>query len=436
MKRPLLISVVVVVAAALLVAGYFAGRRQPTSASITTHPSGATPEASGEVLYWYDPMMPEQHFDKPGLSPMGMEMVPRYASSGVAADVVQIDPAIVQNLGVRTARVERRTLSRTVTVPATVTWDLRQASTISARVDAVITRLQVRAPYTMVSAGEPLAELLAPQWNSALAEYEALQGAQSAEGKALRGAARQRLEVLGLSAADIRSARAGRGSAITLHAPQTGMVTALEVREGQRVGAGQPLMTVNGLDSVWIEAALPQAVAGTVHRNTPVTVRLDAIPGQTFAGTVETLLPDIDSATRTQRARIVLANPQGRLSPGMFATVQLSPAGGEALPVVPDDALIATGQQTRVIVAEGEGHFRPRVVSTGRSADGYTEILEGLHGGEKIVVSGQFLIDSEASLSGALERMGEEVDAPAAASSAAEHAQHTMAHPMPSGEHP
>lgn len=435
MKRPFVILAVVVVAAVLLVVGYLGGRRHAIPTSMTMGSSSAAPDAAGKVLYWYDPMVPAQHFDKPGLSPMGMQMVPRYASSGVAADVMRIDPAIVQNLGVRTALVERRTLSRTVTVPGTVTWDLREASTISARVDAVISRLHVRAPYTLVTAGEPLAELLAPQWNSALAEYQALQGAQSVDAKALRGAARQRLEVLGLSAADIRSARAGRGSAITLHAPQTGMVTALEVREGQRVGAGQALMTVNGLDSVWIEAALPQAVAGSVRRGTPVTVHVDALPGQTFDGIVETLLPDIDRATRTQRARIVLANPQHRLSPGMFATVQLSPAEGEAMPVVPDDALIATGQQTRVIVADGDGHFRPLVVSTGRSADGYTEILEGLHGGEKIVVSGQFLIDSEASLSGALTRMGD-VDAPAAATSAAEHAGHAMPQPMPAGDHP
>ncbi|HEY8587016.1 MAG TPA: efflux RND transporter periplasmic adaptor subunit [Rhodanobacter sp.] len=435
MKRPLLILAVAAVVAALLAVGFLGGRRHATHTSMTMGSSIAAPDAAGKVLYWYDPMMPEQHFDKPGLSPMGMEMVPKYASSGVAADVVRIDPATVQNLGVRTALVERRTLSRTVTVPGTVSWDLREASTISARVDAVITRLQVRAPYTMVTAGEPLAELLAPQWNSALAEYEALQGAQSVDAKALRGAARQRLEVLGLSAADIRSARSGRGSAITLHAPQTGMITALEVREGQRVSAGQALMTVNGLDSVWIEAALPQAVAGTVQRGTPVTVHVDALPGQTFDGTVETLLPDIDSATRTQPARIVLANPQHRLSPGMFATVQLSPADGEALPLVPDDALIATGQQTRVIVAEADGHFRPLAVRTGRSADGYTEILEGLHGGEKIVVSGQFLIDSEASLSGALERVGE-MDAPAPAASTAEHAGHAMPQPMPAGDHP
>jgi membrane fusion protein, copper/silver efflux system len=431
MKHPLVIFAVVVLAAILLVVGYLGGRRQATTAHAPTHSSTTAPDTAGKVLYWYDPMAPEQHFDKPGLSPMSMEMVPRYADTGAAGDVVRIDPATVQNLGVRTAPVERRVLSTALRVPGTVAWNPREAITVSARVDAVISKLRVRAPYTQVTAGEPLAELLAPQWSSALAEYDALQDAQSADAKTLRGAARERLQVLGLNSADIRAARHGAGAVVTLHAPQAGVVTTLEVREGQRVSAGQTLMTLNNLATVWVEAALPQAVAGAVHAGTPVTVSADALPGQMFRGAVETLLPDIDRATRTQRARIVLANPGGRLSPGMFVSVQLQPADGEAVPVVPDDALIATGQQTRVIVAETDGHFRPLAVRTGRSADGYTEILSGVHGGEKVVVSGQFLIDSEASLSGALQRMGDDQAAPAPATSAANHA---MSHPMPTGD--
>ncbi|MBT2142910.1 MULTISPECIES: efflux RND transporter periplasmic adaptor subunit [unclassified Rhodanobacter] len=431
MKRPLVIVAAAVAAAALLVAGYLGGRHRAATEPAQVRSSVTSPSAAGKVLYWYDPMVPEQHFDKPGLSPMGMEMVPRYADAGAAGEVVQIDPATVQNLGVRTALVERRVLSGALRVPGTVAWNPREATTVSARVDAVISKLRVRAPYTQVTAGEPLAELLAPQWSSALAEYDALQGAQSADAKALRGAARERLQVLGLNAADIRAAHRGTGAAVTLHAPQAGVVTSLEVREGQRVSAGQTLMTLNGLATVWVEAALPQALAGAVHGGTPVTVTVDALPGQEFHGSVETLLPDIDSATRTRRARIVLANPDGRLSPGMFATVQLRPADGEAVPVVPDEALIATGRQTRVIVAEADGHFRPLAVRTGRSADGYTEILGGMRGGEKVVVSGQFLIDSEASLSGALERLGNSPTVPAPAASAANHA---VSHPMPTGD--
>lgn len=401
-KRVLMMLIAASLAIVLLLLGYLGGR----SHSLST--SSASAGASKKVLYWYDTMVPQQHFDKPGLSPMGMQMVPKYADEGVAADVVRIDPATVQSLGVRTAAVERRVLTSAIQVPGTITWDLRQAITVSARVDAVISKLDVRAPYTTVTAGAPLAELLAPQWNSALAEYGALQQAQSADAKNLRAASRERLLVLGLAPADMPSSQHA-GTAITLHAPQAGVVTTLDVREGQRVSAGQTLMSLNGLSTVWIEAALPQAVAGTVRSGTPVTVTVDALPGRTFRGSVETLLPDIDPATRTQRARIVLDNPDGVLSPGMFATVQLEPAQGEAAPVVPDDALIATGSQTRVIVAENGGHFRAVAVRTGRSAGGYTEIRDGLAGGEKIVVSGQFLIDSEASLSGALERLNSHV---------------------------
>jgi len=401
-------------------AAYWAGRHvEGSTASSDVHAAmtgTAAPAASAKVLYWYDPMTPEQHSAKPGLSSMGMQMVPRYADAGGDASTIHIDAATVQNLGVRTATVERRVLPATVEVPATISWDLRQAIVVSARVDAVISKLYARAPYTNVAEGAPLADLLAPQWSSAVAETQALQHVQSAEAKALRGAAQQRLQVLGLSPADGRSI--GSGGQLTLHAPQAGVISTLDVREGQRVNAGQTLMTINGLSTVWVEAALPQAVAGTVQANTPVTVRVDALPGQRFHGHVETLLPDIDMATRTQRARIVLANPEGRLSPGMFATVQLDPAPGAAVPVVPDEALIATGDHTRLIVAEDAGHFRVVAVRTGHAAGGYTEILDGVGGGEKVVVSGQFLIDSEASLSGALDRLNDPAARPAPATSA------------------
>ncbi|WP_234411305.1 efflux RND transporter periplasmic adaptor subunit [Rhodanobacter thiooxydans] len=417
-KPALMIFAGVLLVAVLLVVGYLGGRsRAPASASAGN--AASAPEAGGKkVLYWYDTMVPQQHFDKPGLSPMGMQMVPKYADEGAAKDIVRIDPATVQNLGVRTAPVERRVLASAIRVPGTITWNLRQATIISARVDAVVSKLDVRAPYTEVKAGEPLAELLAPQWNSALAEYRALEQARSADARELRSAARQRLQVLGLTPADIQSSRHGAGAAITLHAPQAGVVTTLDVREGQRVTAGQTLMTVNGLSTVWIEAALPQAAAGTVRSGTPVVVTVDALPGRSFHGTVETLLPDVDAVTRTQRARIVLDNPDGALSPGMFATVQLNPTPDAAVPVVPDDALIATGTHTRVILAEGDGHFRAVSVRIGRAAGGYTEILDGLAGGEKVVVSGQFLIDSEASLSGALERLNDTTAKPVPAASA------------------
>jgi Cu(I)/Ag(I) efflux system membrane fusion protein len=412
MKRVLFVLIVLCVAVLLLAIGYLGGRHAaPPSPAATASPGK-------KILYWYDTMVPGQHFDHPGLSPMGMQMVPKYAGEDARTDEVRVDPATVQNLGIRTATVERRVLTATLQVPGTVTWDLRQAATISARADGVVSRLYVRAPYTTIEAGEPLATIWAPAWNSALAEYAALQQAQSPDAKALRAAARQRLDVLGLTGADIRGAQRGLNGGITVHAPVSGVVTTLDVRDGQRVGAGQTLMTVNGLSTVWVEAALPQSAGGMVRHGTPAIVTVDALPGREFHGTVEALLPDIDATTRTQRARIVLENTDGALSPGMFASVRLAPSQGQAVPAVPSDALITAGPQARLIVVEGNGRFRPVSVRTGRISGGYTEILAGLRTGEKVVVSGQFLLDSEASLSGALDRLAAPPSQPAATSSA------------------
>nr|WP_046968641.1 efflux RND transporter periplasmic adaptor subunit [Luteibacter rhizovicinus] len=356
------------------------------------------------VRYWYDPMVPEQHFDHPGLSPMGMQMVPRVDDASTPSGSIHIDASTVQNLGLRTAPVERHAMASTVEVPGNVTWDMRQVVTISARVDGIVEHLDVRATYTTVTKGSPLLALLAPQWRSALAEANALRHVQSPDAKALSDASQARLRVLGLSAADGVMSR-GDGAAILLNAPVSGIVTTLDVREGQRVNAGQTLMTINGTTSVWVEAAVPQGQASAIRPGTPVTVRADAWPGRAFTGHVEALLPDIDGATRTQRARIVLSNPDNALAPGMFAHVTLTPVADAPVIAVPDEALIADGESARVIVAEQDGRFRAATVTPGRSTGGMTEIRSGLTEGQRIVVSGQFLIDSEANLSGALNRL-------------------------------
>jgi Cu(I)/Ag(I) efflux system membrane fusion protein len=407
MNRAWSIFAAILLAAVLLLAGYLGGRHQSAAAPSAANTPASAADSAGKVLYWYDPMLPEQHFPKPGLSPMGMEMVPKYADTDAAQAGVSIDPRTVENLGLRTVVVQRRVLDRSLRVPGTISWDLRQATTVSARVDGIVTHLDVRAPFATVVTGQPLAELLSAQWSSAIAEYAALLQARSPDAQALRAAAHQRLLVLGLTGSDIRTAVRGHGtkSAIILRAPQAGVVVTVDVREGQRVNAGQTLMTLNGLSTVWVEAELPQADGIGVAAGTPVTATVDAQPGRIFHGTVEALLPQVDTVSRTRRARIVLHNPDATLAPGMFATVTLHPAAGSAMPVVPDGAVIDTGTATRVIVADSNGHFHPLVVRAGHSADGYTAILSGLQGGERVVVSGQFLLDSEASLSGALERL-------------------------------
>jgi Cu(I)/Ag(I) efflux system membrane fusion protein len=389
--------------AAIATAAYLIGRFTATPPQPVSTPATANASAKA-VRYWYDPMVPQQHFDHPGLSPMGMEMVPRIDETSAPSEGVRIDAATEQSLGIRTTLVERRSLASTVEVPGNIMWDMRRAVTVSARVDGIVERLDVRAPYATVTRGAPLLALLAPQWRSALAEAEALRHVQSPDAQALREASQARLQVIGLSPADGVTSR-GDGASVRISAPITGTVTTLDVREGQRVNAGQTLMTINGTSSVWVEAAVPQAQASSIRPGTPVTVRADAWPGRVFRGQVETLLPDIDSATRTQRARIVLVNSDGALAPGMFAHVALHPTSVAPVMVVPDEALIADGEHTRVIVAEGHGRFRAATVTSGRAAGGMTEIRSGLTEGQRVVISGQFLIDSEANLSGALDRL-------------------------------
>jgi Cu(I)/Ag(I) efflux system membrane fusion protein len=366
--------------------------------------------ASLQPLYWFDPMKPETHFDKPGKSPfMDMQLVPKYPdAAGVGS--VRIDPATVQSLGMRTAVVEIGSLAYGLRVPGTIGWDLREASIVSARADGVIEHLYVRAPFERVKAGQPLATLIAPAWNAAAQEYMALGRAESADARALHAAAGDRLRSLGMDETQIRNA--GRsGGLIVLRAPSDGVVGTLDVRQGQRVGAGMQIMTINGERSVWLEAAIPQAQSHGVVAGTAVQASVSSQPGRKFTGHVEALLPEVDAATRTQRARIVLDNADGALAPGMFAELQLRSAAGDSHPLVPDEALIETGDASRVIVADDSGHYRPVAVRTGMSSGGKTEILAGLKGGERVVVSGQFLIDSEASLSGALERLPPAADA-------------------------
>lgn len=397
---------------ALVLAGFIGYWIASRSKSPSSTAQSAPASSERKVLYWYDPMQPETHYSHPGMSSMGMKLVPKYAGEGGAeTGIVKINPEVLENFGVRTQTVEVGRLADAVKVPGRVAWNQDLAVTVSARTAITFEKLDVRAPFTQVKAGQPLAEVLAPEWSAAANEYFALAGAKSKYARALHEDARMRLHALGMDDATIRGLRAGSGT-ITLRAPADGVVSALDVREGQQVNAGNPLMTINGLDPVWVEAAVPQAQTAGIEAGTPVTVTVSALPGETFHGTVEALLPDVDPTTRTQQTRIVLQNPKHELAPGMFAEVAIASAQSAARPLVPIEALISDGIDTRVIEALGNGSFKPVRVRTGRSSSGMTEILAGLHGGERVVTSGQFLIDSEASLSGALQRLGTSGESP------------------------
>ncbi|HET6603606.1 MAG TPA: efflux RND transporter periplasmic adaptor subunit [Xanthomonadaceae bacterium] len=366
-----------------------------------------------QVLYWYDPMHPQQRFEQPGPSPfMDMDLVPMYAEPGEAGQGVRIDPRLTQNLGLRTAPVERARLHGTLRSVGAVHYDARLEAVVTAPVAGIVTAVHRKATLEAVAAGTPLATLLAPEWSAAQAEYRALLAAGA--DPALMQAARGKLQVLGMPAGTIARLEAGGDPAaqVTLHAPRAGVLAQVMAREGDSVMRGAPLFTVNGLERVWIEAEVPEAQAGAVRPGLSAQVSVPAYPGRVFEATVEARLPQVTAATRTQRVRLAVTNHDGALSPGMFATVRIDlPEAPPAL-LVPTEALIVTGERTVVVLRDGDGRFRVVEVVAGASHGGRTQILDGLVEGQNVVRSGQFLIDSEASLRQQAARIGGDGDTP------------------------
>lgn len=397
--------------------------RAPTNVDAV---AGASTATEREVLYWYDPMVPKQRFDKPGKSPfMDMQLVPKYADEAEAAGDagIRVDPRLVQNLGVRTSLASLGTLAREVHASGAVEFDERAVSTLAAPVDAIVQRLHVRAPWDRVRAGAPLFTLLAPSWTAAQEEYLSLRRAKSPGLESLADAARQRLLLLGMSQAQIKALERSQRAQprIVMSAPRSGVLSELLVREGATVMAGSVLGRINSLDQVWINAAIPERDAALISAGSVVHARVPALPGQTFTGTVEQMLATVDAQTRTQTARIVIGNPDQSLVPGMYAELQLVPTGeSRQCVLVPVEAVIETGTRQVVVVAESKGRFRTQPVTLGRESGGMREILSGLEAGTRVVISGQFLLDSEASLSATESRMDATTERDASAKSASQ----------------
>jgi len=387
-------------------------RGQPAdqAAAATT---ASAPEGR-KVLYWYDPMVPQHKFDKPGKSPfMDMQLVPKYADESPAGGVA-VDPRLAQTLGWRTAVVEKQSTGATIDVPATVQLNERDVAIVQARTSGFVHQVPRRAVGDVVRAGAVIAEILVPEWAAAQQEYLAVKATADAS---LAGAARQRLVLLGMPPALVDQVeRSGRVQPVLrITTPISGLLQELMVRPGMTVSAGMTLARINGLSSVWLEASLPEGQAWAARPGQPVEVRLSAFPGETaLTGKVAAVLPEANAETRTLRVRIELPNPSGRLRAGMFAQVRFNGERKEAL-VVPGEAVIRTGQRALVYVVEPQGRFRPVEVRVGRELGDKLEILSGLQAGQQVVASGQFLIDSEASMQGLLQRQA----APAAAASAA-----------------
>jgi Cu(I)/Ag(I) efflux system membrane fusion protein len=356
-------------------------------------------------LYWHDPMYPQHRFDKPGRSPfMDMDLIPVYEEEVDSEGVVSIDPRIAQNLGVRTASVERETFSQHIDAVGSVHANERDIQVVQSRASGWVERLHVRAAGEPVKRGQLLAEVYAPDL---LAAQEEFLLASKMENDRLASAARARLSLLGLNETQIARLEKTRAPQrrVALYSPLNGIVAELGVREGTEVAPGTAMFNLVDLSSVWVIAEIPETQAGSISEGGSAEITIPAFPGKVYEGRVDYVYPRLDKTTRTLEARIVLKNPELKLKPGMYADVRLQGEEVRDVLTVPTEAVIRTGRRSVVLLALAEGRFKPVEVTTGFEAEGKTQILDGLEKGQKVVASGQFLIDSTSSLRTALDRL-------------------------------
>ncbi|MGH8443175.1 MAG: efflux RND transporter periplasmic adaptor subunit [Nevskiaceae bacterium] len=370
-------------------------------------------DAEGKTYYTCS-MHPQVKLDEPGNCPIcGMKLIKKTENSSAAAlmsggdrdaGVVTIDPRVLQNLGIRTAAVERGTIAQELRVAGSVMANENRIEVVQTRTAGWVERLHVRAVNDPVRRGQLLAEIYSPELFAAQQEFLL---ALRAKDEALVQASRQRLSLLGLSEGQIeRLEQAGEAQRrVAYFAPIDGIVSELGVREGAQLSPGMSLYTLADLSRVWVIAEVPEAQAANLARGSKVEAAVAALRGRRFMGRVDYVYPEVKPETRTVQVRTVFDNANLALKPGMFADVLLSKGESRSVLLVPSESVIRTGTRITVIVAEGGGRFRPVIVTTGGERGGQTEVLSGLEDGQQVVASGQFLIDSEANLRGVLTRL-------------------------------
>ncbi|MDO8418274.1 MAG: efflux RND transporter periplasmic adaptor subunit [Agitococcus sp.] len=405
-------KLIVIVLTGVVLTGVSAGwffRHYASSSPMADNASKQT-KSESKILYWYDPMVPTQHFDKSGKSPfMDMQLIPKYTDNGEASsdnNSVTIREGVAQNLGIRVVKVQTSVFADGISAVGRIEADEHHLYAIQTRSAGFVEHLSVRAVGDTVKAGQKVADIYAPELLAAQQEYLALLNVTGiSDVDSLRQAARQRLQLLGMAEGEIAAiTKAGRANPrIGIYAPASGVVTELLVREGGQIVPATNLMQLADLSTVWLILEIPERDASRLKVGDAVESQLESLPEQTFSGRIDYLYPTLDSSTRSVRVRVVMANRSGLLRTGMFVTANVAGHRRQVISV-PSEAVISTGTRTVVIVKDGQ-HFRPVVVSLGVEKNGQSEILKGLQLGEEVVASGQFLIDSEASLNGVLARL-------------------------------
>ncbi|KRB79518.1 efflux RND transporter periplasmic adaptor subunit [Noviherbaspirillum sp. Root189] len=360
------------------------------------------PKSGRKVLYWHDPMMPGQKFDKPGKSPfMDMELVPVYADEAGGDGGVKVSPMLQQNLGIRYATVRREETKDAFEFVGTTQFDESVVEVVQSRVTGYIERLHARAPMQRIKRGESVATLFVPEWIAPQEEYLALKRSGN---DALASAARDRMRTLSIPDSLVaqleRTGKVQRN--LTLTSPVAGVVTELPIRDGAMVSPGMTVAKVAALSKVWLVAEIPEQQANAVRPGMKVDASFAGNPDRKYSGQVREILPGVSVTTRTVQARLELDNRDDSLTPGMLMRVQVRAEKAVPRLVVPTEAVITSGKRSVVLVAAENNSIQPVVVTTGRDMGDNTEVLSGLTEGQKVVASGQFLIDSEARLKSVL----------------------------------
>ena len=368
-------------------------------------PAAAAQKTERKILYWYDPMSPGTHFDKPGKSPfMDMDLVPRYDEENEGAGI-RIDPGQVQNLAVRTQKVEYGRLSFALDIPANVEFNGYQLAKIQPRAEGFVEKVHPLAVGDVVPPGAPLADITVPGWASDQSEYLLLKS-QKADTQLLRGV-RERLRLTGMPEEMLKAVDAtGKvQTRMTIHTPIGGVITGLDVYPGMNVDKNMTIAIIQGTNPVWVPANVPERDIHLVANDgNKLRISVPAWPDRTFYSESVVLLPKADQNTRTIPLRLSLNNAAGLLKPGMTAHIRLRGTGEEAL-LIPTQSLIDLGNEQRVITKALDGSFVPKQVQVLRNSGDKTAVASGLNPDDEVVVSGLFLIDSEANLRGALDRM-------------------------------
>jgi Cu(I)/Ag(I) efflux system membrane fusion protein len=412
--------------------------------------SAGTGAAGGEkkerkIKYWVAPMDPNYRSDQPGKSPMGMDLVPVYEDGAGEEGTIRVDPNTIQSIGVRTTTVQAGELKKTIRTVGRVTYDERRIATVNSKVSGWIEKLYVNTTGEEVKKGAPLIGIYSPDLVSAQQEYliahrhyEEVKNSPYPD--VVRGAAgildsaKKRLAYWDISEAQIAEVEKTGNvrKNLTLYSPFRGVVVSKAAFEGTKVMAGMELFRIADLSRVWVQGDVYEYELPWVKVGVPATVTLDYLPGETYRGKITYIYPYLEGKTRTATVRVELANPGGVLKPDMYAHIDLNPRVGKKTVLVPSEAIIRSGIRNVVFVSKGEGRFEPREVELGlEGEEGSVQVLSGVQAGENVVVSSQFLLDSESSLKEALKKFQSAADeAPPsgmpAGQSAPADAEHTM----------